>query len=237
MLSKSKGIVIRTIKYGESSAITNILTEQFGLIGFHIPSAFKNKGKIKVSYLQPLNAVEISFNNQKTKSLQSISDISCLHYPDLKNFNQQAFYQVLCELLQQIVKENEINHALFHYLYDEAIPEMNSDLHYWQLPYVMLSILHHYGCAPNIDTYNTGNCLDLKNGIFLDLAPHYKNVADAECSEIIFDMMSKGITHLPVKAKLRQNIVRHLVTYYRLHIHEDFDLRSMEILTEVSLGQ
>jgi DNA repair protein RecO (recombination protein O) len=237
MISKSKGIVIRTIKYGESSAITNVLTEQFGLVGFHIPSAFKNKGKTKISYLQPLNAVEISFNFQKTKSLQSISDISCLQYPDLRAFNQQAFYQVLCELLQQIVKENEINHALFHYLYDEALPGMNTDLHFWQLPYVMLSILHHYGCAPNIDTYDEDSSLDLKNGIFLNVVPNLKNTADSESSAIIYEMMTRGINHLEVNSKTRQTVVKHLVNYYRLHIHEDFDLRSMEILTEVSLGR
>lgn len=237
MISKSKGIVIRTIKYGESSAITNILTEQFGLVGFHIPSAFKNKGKTKISYLQPLNTVEISFNFQKTKSLQSISDISCLHYPELRAFNQQAFYQVLCELLQQVIKENEINHSLFHYLNDEALPGMNTDLHFWQLPYVMLSILHHYGCAPNIDTYEEGTCLDLKNGIFLEINLPLKNTADKESSCIIFEMMTKGIQHLEISSATRQKVIHHLVNYYRLHINEDFDLRSMEILTEVSLGR
>ncbi len=233
MVTKTKGIVLRTIKYGEASAICNILTEQFGLLGFHIPAAFKNKGKIKISYLQPLNLVEFSFNYNKIKNLHSISDISCHQYPDFKNFNQQAFYHVLCELLQQTIKDNEINHSLFHYLYDEAIPSINTDLHFWQLPYVMLSILHHYGCAPNIDTYSDNTCLDLKNGIFIDHSPINRFLSNETCSSLIFDMMTKGIMHLDNQARLRQQVTNDLITYYRLHIQEDFSLRSMDVLMEV----
>lgn len=233
MISKSQGIIIRTIKYGESSAITNILTEQLGLIGFHIPSAYKNKGKVKLSYLQPLNVVEISFNHQKTKSLQSISDISCIHYPDLRAFNQQAFYHILSELLQQLIKENEINHALFHYLAEEAIPGLGTELKYWQLPYVMLSILYHYGCAPNTDTFEEGSILDLKNGIFKRDIAHTKNTADQQSSSLIHEIMTKGIRHLPEDRKHRQNVIQHLIAYYRLHIHEDFEIRSMGVLMEL----
>lgn len=58
MITKTKGIVLKTIKYGDASAITKIFTEEFGLIGFHVPSLFKNKGKIKPSHLQALNCIE-----------------------------------------------------------------------------------------------------------------------------------------------------------------------------------
>lgn len=234
MLSKTEGIVIRTIKYGESSAICNILTEQFGLVGFHIPSAFKNRGKVRISYLQPLNIVELSFNLNKNRNLQSISDITCIHYPDTSQFKQQAFYHVIGELLQQIIKENEINHSLFHYLKDEGVPGINGELHYWQLPFVMLNILYHYGCAPNIDTFDADSCLDLKNGVFARSSVTLKYMSDPVCSAIIYEMMTKGIRHLEENQALRSKIIGDLITYYRLHIHENFDLRSMEVMMKIA---
>jgi hypothetical protein len=91
--NKTRGIVIRTIKYGESSAICNILTEQFGLIGFHIPGVYKNKGKVKISYLQPLNTVEVSLNYKKNSNLQRILDITCHSYPELKSFRIQIIQE------------------------------------------------------------------------------------------------------------------------------------------------
>lgn len=227
---KTRGIVIRTIKYGESSAICNILTEQNGLLGFHIPSAYKNKGKVKISYLQALNTIELSFNYKKTLTLQKITDISCNSYPDLNNFTQQAFYHVFCEMLQQTIKENELNAHLFEYLYNEAIPGMSADIHFWQLPFVMLNILHHYGCSPNCDTYNQGAFLDLQNGIFIDTLIPIKTLADQESSATIYDILNKGIAHLPVDNKLRFEVIEDLIRYFKWHINDNFELRSREIL-------
>lgn len=235
MLVKTSGIVIRTIKFGEASAICHILTEQYGLMGFHIPSAFKNKGKVRISYLQALNVLELSFNQKKTKSLQSISDVSCLLHCAPQSFSQQAFYHVLTELLQQMIKENEINHDLFHYLKDEALPGINTELHFWQLPFVMLNLLYHYGCAPNMDTYTDGSCLDLRNGIFLEGTPGVKYHSNAETSKLINEIMTRGIRHLGNDGQLRQQLIQDLILYYRLHIDENFDLRSMEVM--VKLGR
>lgn len=233
MLTKTSGIVIRTIKYGEASAICQILTEQFGLLGFHIPSAFKNKGKVKISYLQPLNVLEISFNPKKNKTLHSISDVSCLHHCSPIAFSQQAFYHVMVEVLQQMIKENEINHALFQYLTEEALPGVNTDLHFWQLPFVMLNLLHHYGCAPNIDTYSQGAYLDLKNGIFMEGTPSVRYYADDHSSAIIYDIMTQGIRHLSHETSIRQKVIKDLIVYYKLHIDESFELKSMDVMMKL----
>jgi DNA repair protein RecO (recombination protein O) len=235
VLSKTTGIVIRTIKYGESSAITNIYTEQFGLLGFHVPGVFKNKGTVKISYLQALNAVDLSFNYQKTKNLQRISDISCRFYPDLQDFNSKALHHISCELLQQTIRENEHNTALFDYLYRQALPGLNSQIHFWQLPFMMLKILFHYGCSPNIESYFEGACLDLQNGVFAEEAS-LKYVSGIGVSNTIYDILTKGINHLPKDAQLRHHTIEDLITYYRLHINENFDLRSRDILQQVIQG-
>jgi DNA repair protein RecO (recombination protein O) len=236
VLSKTAGIVIRTIKYGEASAISNIYTEQYGLLGFHIPSAFRNKGAVKISYLQPLNVVDLSFNYQKTKNLQRITDINCRFYPDLQDFSSKALYSISCELLQQVIKENELNHSLFEYLHQQAIPSLNSDIHFWQLPFMMLKILHHYGCSPNVDSYESGTCLDLQNGVFSASMLQLKYISDPEVSKTIYDILVRGINHLPKAADLRHQVIEDLIIYYKLHINEYFDLRSREILLQVVNG-
>lgn len=227
---KTKGIVIRTIKYGEASAICNILTEQYGLLGFHIPGVFKNKGKVKISYLQNLNILELSFNYKKTSNLHRIKDLHCDSHLHLNNFSQQAFYHVICELLQQTIKENEINSDLFEYLKDDAIPSMNSNIHFWQMPFVMLSVLHHHGCAPNCSSYSESSYLDLQNGVFLETLLPLKTIADIESSSVIHQILTKGISHLPNNQTLRQRVIENLIVYYQWHISHNFDLKSRNVL-------
>jgi DNA repair protein RecO (recombination protein O) len=231
--NKTRGIIIRTIKYGESSAICNILTEQYGLIGFHIQGVFKNKGKVKMSYLQALNTVELSLNYKKNSNIQRISDITCQSYPELKTFSQQAYYQVFCELIQQTVKENELNKNLFEYLYNEVIPSLNTDIHFWQLPFSMLNVLHHYGCSPNCDSYTDDAYLDLQNGVFIETLLPLKFIAEKDSSAIIFEILTKGISHLPNNKPLRYKVIEELLRYFQYHVNEHFELKSRSILSEV----
>lgn len=233
MLSKTLGIVVRSIKYGESSAITNIYTEQYGLLGFHVPAAYKGKGKVKISHLQPLNAVELSFNYRKTSHLQRISDISCKFYAEPTTLGQRALYSACCELVQQIIRENEQNPSLFHYLYQHALPGLNNNIHFWQLPFMMLNVLHHYGCAPNTDSFDEGALLDLQNGIFVNRLVPLKYLSDEGCSRVIYEILTQGIAHLPKNLELRHQVIEDLISYYRLHINDNFDLRSREVLNQL----
>lgn len=234
MLSKTKGIVIRTIKYGESSAICNILTEDFGLIGFHIPSAYKPKSKFNISYFQMLNILEISFNFKKNTSLYKLSDVSCLHAPTIEGFNKQVMYHLYCEMLQDSIKSDEINANLFKYLMHEAIPELNDELHFWQLPYVMLNLLYQYGCAPNTDSYRTGYFLDLENGLFVERQLEFKKTIDSQTSSLLYEILQNGIHHLQLDRKSRSEVINALIRYFQIHVNENFELKSMEILSEVS---
>jgi DNA repair protein RecO (recombination protein O) len=234
MLSKTKGIVIKTIKYAESSAICNILTEDFGLIGFHVPAAYKPKSKYNISYFQALNILEISFNFKKNTSLYKLSDISCLHSPKIEGFNKQVMYHLYCEMLQDSIKSDEINVNLFNYLMHEAIPELNEDLHFWQLPYVMLNLLYQYGCAPNTGSYQDGYFLDLENGLFVHKQLEFKKTIDNQTSNLIFEILQNGIHHLESDRKSRSKVINALIRYFQIHVNEHFDLKSMEILSEVS---
>lgn len=225
--------MIKTIKYGESSAISKILTEQYGLLGFHIPGAYKSKSKISISYLQPLTDLEISFHYTKTGNLYKISDIRCLSFADPGDMRRRALYHVCCEILQQTIRENEVNRGLFQYLSEEAIPGLSAELHFWQLPFVLLNILHHYGCSPNADTYGKGAYLDLQNGVFCETLLPLRHIADPESSEAIHTMLTKGISNLEHNGRLRSMVIQDLIRYFRYHVREDFDLRSMEVYAEM----
>lgn len=186
-----------------------------------------------MSYLQALNTVELSLNYKKNSNLQRILDITCHSYPELRNFSQQAFYQVFCELIQQTIKENEFNQNLFEYLYLEAIPGLNTDIHFWQLPFTMLKVLHHYGCAPNCETYTEEAYLDLQNGTFIETLLPLKSIAEKDSSAIIYDILNQGIAHLPQNKQARYKVIEELLRYFQYHISEHFELKSRSILSEV----
>ena len=236
MLTKTNGIVIKTIKYGDSSAITKIFTEEFGLLGYHIPSLFKNKGTIKPSHLQALNCVEFSFNFSTAKNLYTIKDLTCHFHFNNSQFSQQAYYNVISELIGQTLKEHEQNQSLFRYLFDHLVPSLNAHTGFWQLPTAMLQILYHYGCAPNTEAYETDAVLDLQDGIFSNSFRQIKYTASPKVSNVIYNILAHGSDNLEQDGVLRHQTIEALISYYQLHINENFDLRSREVLWQVMKG-
>ena len=64
MLEKTNAIVIKSLKYGDTSLIVNCYCEDFGLQAFILKGILKSKkGKYpKKSVFEPLNIIEIIFS-------------------------------------------------------------------------------------------------------------------------------------------------------------------------------
>jgi hypothetical protein len=97
----------------------------------------------------------------------------------------------------------------------------------------MLSVLHHYGCSPNCDSYTDDAYLDLQNGTFIETLLPLKYIAEKDCSAVIFQILTQGISHLPKDKTLRLKVIEELLRYFQYHVSEHFELRSRSILTEV----
>lgn len=69
MISTTKAIVLKSVKYSESSVIVKMYTELFGLKSFIIRGVRKKHAKISANLLQPLSLVEVVFVNKEKDQL------------------------------------------------------------------------------------------------------------------------------------------------------------------------
>ena len=97
MLQKTRGIVLRSVKYGETSLISTVFTEHFGIESYIIKGVRTQKrAGNKAGFLQPSTLLDIIVFHQSQKSLQH-----------LREFNPAILYGTI----QQDVIKNAI--ALF----------------------------------------------------------------------------------------------------------------------------
>lgn len=75
MLQKTKAIVLHSLKYGDSSLIIDLLTEEEGRLTFIVRLPKTPKGKIKKQYFQPMTLLDIAFDFRPHASMQRIKDI------------------------------------------------------------------------------------------------------------------------------------------------------------------
>ena len=121
MLQATRGILLRSIKYGESSLIISVFTEQAGIQSYMMRGIRGKKTKnTSASLLQPAALLDMIVYRQPLKNLQNIREYhaaflySTLHESVIKN--SIALFTV--ELLYKILPENGIALMLFEFSFN-----------------------------------------------------------------------------------------------------------------------
>src|ERR1044072_4676337 len=103
MIHHTKGIVLRTIKYGETSVVVNIFTELFGIQSYLV-NGVRSSGKTsKASLFQPGSILDMEVYHNELKNLQRIKEFkwSYLHKNILSDVTKNSVAVYMVELLQK----------------------------------------------------------------------------------------------------------------------------------------
>jgi DNA repair protein RecO (recombination protein O) len=75
MLQKTSGIVLGFLRYGDSSIITRVYTEEYGLQSYIVNGVRSAKAKNKISLYQPLTLLDLVVYHKENKDLKRISEV------------------------------------------------------------------------------------------------------------------------------------------------------------------
>ncbi|RYD59372.1 MAG: DNA repair protein RecO [Sphingobacteriales bacterium] len=75
MIEQTRGIVLRSIKYGETSLIVNIFTERYGVVAYLVQGVRNAKAKQqRAGLLQPATLLDLTVYHKPGKNLQRIRE-------------------------------------------------------------------------------------------------------------------------------------------------------------------
>src|SRR5258708_32891128 len=128
MTHKTKGILLRTVKYGETSLVVTIFTELFGVQTYMVNGVRTSKKTgTKAAYFQPGAILDLIVYHNELKSMQRIKEVKwAFLYQDVFNNvikNCIALYMV--ELLYKCLKQPENNQDLFLFC-EDALMQLDS---------------------------------------------------------------------------------------------------------------
>jgi len=123
-LHKTNGIVLRTLKYGETSVIVSIYTEVFGVQSYLINGVrtSSKKGPGKANLFQPAAILDLVVYYNELKNLHRIKEFkwSYLYQHLFFNVMKNSVALFMIELLQKCLKQPEPNADLYHFM-EEAL--------------------------------------------------------------------------------------------------------------------
>jgi DNA repair protein RecO (recombination protein O) len=243
MLQKTKGLVMRSVKYGETSLVVTVFTELFGLQSYMVSGVRKtsSKGASSAGQYQPGALLDLVVYHQGQKNLQRIRESGWSYiyrnlYTDIRK-NAVALFMV--ELLQKCLRQPEPMPDLFQFTedalrhLDEAHPLVAANYPV----YFALHLSHFFGFRMQ-DTYDEENSiLDLREGEFIYQAPSYPEWADPELSRYVSMFLKAlhpdALSDIHINRELRRKLLELILVYYRLHSAEFGEMRSLPVLQAI----
>ena len=123
MLHKTRGVVFRFTKYGETSIIANVFTELFGMQGYIVNGVRSASGRNKIALFQPLTLLDMVVYHRENANLNRISEIKCL-YPyktiplDIRKSTVAVFIN---EVINKAIKEESHAGELCQFIIESLV--------------------------------------------------------------------------------------------------------------------
>lgn len=242
-LHKTKGIVLRIVKYGETSLIVTIFTELFGVQSYIVSGvrASTKKGAGKANLFQPTAVLDLVVYHNELKHLNRIKEFRW-HYLYKHIFSdvpKNAVALFMVELLTKCLKQPEPNPDLFEFCEDAFIHlDESNDAVMANFPlFFALHLPAFFGFRISDDHSDETPILDMQEGTFVTQRPdhlHFLEGKQAEVtSELLKMMQPEELEQIKLNHDFRRQLLFAYETYYRLHIQEFGTLKTLPVLREV----
>ena len=242
MTHKTKGIVLRTIKFGETSVVVTIFTELFGVQTYMVNGVrTSKKASAKANYFQPAAILDMVVYHSENKAMHRIKEFSWAHLFDtvLTDVIKNSIASYMVELLQKSLKQPEANSDLFYFC-EDALMQLDRSSKKIAANFPVFFALHlayflGFKITDNYDDSN--NFLDLQEGIFIDHQPVHPHFISEEAalltSQLLKVMQPYELEDFKLNHLTRRQLLLSYQDYYALHIPEFGQLKTLMVLHEV----
>ncbi len=236
MIRKTRGIVLHTTRYGESSLIVHCYTEQSGRQTLMVKGVRKSRKQNRSNLFQALFILDFEIYHKDSREIQLVKEVNRA-FPlnslpfDITKSTQAIF---MAEVLYRVVREEEPNPMLASYListiqYLDTMEEASSDFHIL----FMFQLSKHLGFYPQKNMGEDHFFFNLASGQFKTHMGDPEIHLDKEASELWIRYMQSDIQSVSKEefnGSQRKLTLDNLVRYYKHHVTGMGEIRSLEVL-------
>ena len=239
---KTRAIILRTVKYGETSLVVSAFTELFGLQTYLVNGVrTSKKSGLKASLYQPASVVDLEVYHNERNTMHRIKECNRAHiFNDvLTDVVKNSVALFLMELLYKLLKQPEQNSDLFYFCEDSllqlddapAIVTANLPL------FFALHISHFFGFKIDDNFSDENGFLDLQEGNFINARPHHTYYIEGEnaliTSELLKIMLPSELDDIRMNHLKRRELLQRYMEYYVLHIQDFGQMKTLMVMQEV----
>jgi len=236
VLHKTRGIVLRTTKYGDTSVIVKIYTEHFGVQSYIVNSVRSVKGKGKASLYQHGNLLDLVVYYKDQGNIFRISECQFAQvYQDIPfQVVKGAMLLFYVEVLNKVLPDHDPNASLFDFIFSSFIDLDQTDRPLGNHPvWFLLGLCKYLGFYPEVAE---GKYFDLREGASAEAMPAHPDFLSEQQTQALrqcIEPQLRNYDQLMISAAQRRSLLHHLLRYYQLHLTGFGTLRSIDVLESV----
>jgi DNA repair protein RecO (recombination protein O) len=243
LLHKTKAIVLRTVKFGETSLVATLYTELFGLQNYLIKGVRQTskKGGGKASLFQPSAILNLVVYHNELKQLQIIKEMNwaILYQHVLSDVVKNSVALFMVELIAKSIREPENNPDLFEWLeqqmifLDTANPTTTSNfpIHFaW-------AYSGRLGFAVEGNFTDDTPVLDIQEGMYMSTSPQHANYIAGELAEktsqFIHYQSVLDTVSIPLNRFQRNEMLTAAILFFQYHIQDFGTMKTIDVLKAI----
>jgi DNA repair protein RecO (recombination protein O) len=220
MLAKTRGIVFRFTKYGDSSIIVTIFTEVYGLQTYIVNGVRTKSAKNKIALYQPLTLLELVVYYKENQNIKRIKEIKCVHpYQSItSDIIKSSIALFLNEVLNKTVKEESHAQDLFDFIFQSLVIFDHQDTKVENFHLIMLLKLSRY---LGFGAHTVNELLG-------------RRMVSTEEEKLLQELLQADYqTSLQITTQQRRDLLETLLQFYKEHVDSFGEIRSVQVLREV----
>ncbi|MFY7651626.1 MAG: DNA repair protein RecO [Chitinophagaceae bacterium] len=241
-LQTTKALVLKTVKYGETSAIVKMLTLKYGLQTFILKGVYatgKRKSQ-KAVYLQPAALLDITFSYNPNKQLQYLQQLvfTCVYQRIYSNVAVHSIVLFMVEVLSQVLQQPEPNEELFEWLESFLLDlDRNETKKTAIIPLVfLLQLAIQLGIGLHVADDlldNQAIYFNIKDGQIANKLPEHPVWISGEAVYLIIACMDYASKNGIATKATRNTALDAMLQFYSVHVPEFKPLKTLPILQQL----
>ena len=234
-----QGIVLQSIRYGDTSLIVKVFTRSLGLRSYMVKGTFNRNSKSRAALFQNLhliNYVEAGKPNKSSLGYMKDVQLATVYQSIPFVMNKSAILMYISELLSKTITEQEQNEPLYDFIERSMLWLDLVHQDYANFPlFFTLELTRHLGFYPKAN-HESGYCFDMMEGSFSHDYPLHPYYFDAEDARLLSQLLNAGIDEtcrIPLHVSQRRSLLDGLIVFMRLHAPVMNDFHSHEVLKTV----
>jgi DNA repair protein RecO (recombination protein O) len=239
MLHATRGIVLKSVRYGESSLIVTMFTELFGVQSYMVKGARSSRSRTgKGAMLQTANLLDlVVYHKENHRGLQYISEWHADHIYTLlrSDMIRTAIAIYVSELLYRTLKQPEPHPALFDFSCATLLFLDRQGTRSANIPlYFTLQLVRLLGFGIGGRYGNDTPYLDLREGNFMPAGAAHPQWLDMTLSSMASELIRapdlESASAIPMNVENRRKLLDGCLDFLRWHIPDFTDLKSPAVL-------